>query len=81
MKAMKENATILTVERLKNTIWGNPRWLVVFKEDNGVTRIGKTANDSMASYQIDTYSVDRRYEITYHITDKFNLYIDFLKEI
>lgn len=49
MKAIKSNATILAVGRLKNTAWGNPRWLVVFKEDNGVTRIGKTANDSSAS--------------------------------
>lgn len=77
---IKTKATIIALERLNNSCYGNPALRVVFEDDDTVIHIGRTAPNSISAYAIDTYSIGRKYEITYHFTKGGNLYIYYVKE-
>lgn len=78
---IKTEATIIALERMNNSYYGNPAWRVVFKDDEENIKIGRTAPNSGSAYAIDTYSIMRKYEITYHFTKGGSLYIDYVKGV
>lgn len=78
---IKTKASIIALERLNNSYYGNPAWCVVFEDDNAVVHIGRTAPNSSSAYAIGTYSINRMYEITYHFTKGGRIYIDYVKEV
>lgn len=80
MKKEKVKATVTKIERLKNSIYGNPAWQVWFETESDLFT-GRTMSDSSAGYVLSSWSVGRNYEITYHYTAKGNLHIDYVKEI
>lgn len=80
MKKEKAQATVTKIERLKNSVYGNPAWQVWFETESDLFA-GRTAPNSISAYAIGSYSVGRNYEITYHYTAKGNLHIDYVKEI
>lgn len=78
---IKTKASIIALERLNNSYYGNPAWRVVFEDNNEELHIGRTAPNSGSAYAIGAYSIGRKYEITYHFTKGGNLFIDYVREV
>lgn len=67
--------TIVKLERLNNSVWGNPRYKVTIKDEAGGYFHAKTASDASCGYSIDNcYGKKRVFH--YHITKAGNNIID-----
>jgi hypothetical protein len=80
MKKEKVVAIITHIERLNNSVYGNPSWRVWFSNESDLFA-GRTAPNSSAGYTLSSWSIGRKYEITYHYTASGKLYVDYAKEI
>lgn len=67
--------TIIKLERLNNSVWGNPRYLVTIKDEAGFYFYAKTASDASCGYSIDNYYGKKKL-FHYHITKTGNNIID-----
>ena len=67
--------TIIKLERLNNSVWGNPRYLVTIKDEAGFYFYAKTASDASCGYSIDNYYGKKKL-FHYHITKAGNNIID-----
>ena len=68
MTHYKKNITILDLERLHNSINGNPKWRIFAEDENGEIVRGETASDAACAYNLGYYSIGRKYAIEYHYT-------------
>jgi len=60
-----EKITINRLERLNNSIYGNPRYLVTFTDSEGNRRTTKTKTNASCAYRLGSYSIDREYMATF----------------
>ena len=67
--------TIIKLERLNNSVWGNPRYLATIKDEAGFYFYAKTASDASCDYSIDYY-YGKKNLFHYHITKAGNNIID-----
>lgn len=68
--------TIVRLERLNNSVYGNPRYEVVIREESGDYYFyAKTASDASCGYVIDDY-LGKKKLFHYHITKGGNNIID-----
>ncbi len=76
LKEYKENLKIRLVERLKNSVYGNPRYALIVENENGDILRGKTASNAMIGYELGWTSEGKTYKIAYHYTSNNNLIFD-----
>ena len=77
MATKKQNTTgmLLRVEKLNCSVYGNPRYSVVFHDHTtGKVLFGKTKSDAMYTYNMP--SPDMECNIVWHKTKKGNVVID-----
>lgn len=67
--------TIIKLERLNNSVCGNPRYRVTIKDESCFYFYAKTASDASCGYSIDNY-YDKKKLFHYHITKVGNNIID-----
>lgn len=67
--------TVIKLERLNNSVWGNPRYFVTLKDEAGNFFYAKTASDVSCGYSIDNYYGKKKL-FHYHITKAGNNIID-----
>lgn len=75
---MKNNifvGRLTNLERMHNSLYGNPKWLCQFYNSNNEMLIGKTASDSACAYSIGHYSMDKLFTVEYHVTKTGNIII------
>lgn len=72
--------TIIKLERLNNSVWGNPRYSVTIKDEAGFSFYAKTASDASCGYSIDNYYGKKKL-FHYHITKAGNNIIDDIDSI
>lgn len=70
MTHYKKNITIVCLERLHNSVNGNPKWYIFAEDENGETLMCETASDAACAYNLGYSSVGRKYAIEYHYTKK-----------
>lgn len=79
MKSMI-TGTIIKLERLNNSVRGNPRYWVIIKDEAGFYFYAKTASDASCGYSIDNYYGKKKL-FHYHITKAGNNIIDDIDSI
>lgn len=67
--------TIFRLERLNNSVWGNPRYNVTIKDECGFYFYAKTASDASCAYSIDNNRGKKKL-FYYHVTKAGNNIID-----
>lgn len=67
--------TVIKLERLNNSVWGNPRYFVTIKDEAGNFFYAKTASDVSCGYSIGNY-YGKKIVFRYHITKAGNNIID-----
>lgn len=72
--------TVIKLERLNNSVWGNPRYSVTIKDESGFNFYAKTASDASCGYSIANYYGKKKL-FHYHITKAGNNIIDDIKSI
>ena len=72
--------TLVKLERLNNSVWGNPRYLATIKDEGGGYFYAKTATDASCAYSIGNY-YDKKKLFHYHITKAGNNIIDNIEPI
>lgn len=89
MRAMKEyeRCSLLWMERINCSVYGNPRYKVAFEDSSGKVRYAKTASDASCGYSVDNYryhtsrweELGRPIYLKYHFTKNGNCVIDYIK--
>ena len=75
----KQNCTgsILRVDRLNNSVYGNPRFIVVFHDyTTDSVILGKTAANSMFNYNMPGFGIECT--CTWHTTKNGNIIFDYI---
>lgn len=78
MKKFVINSFIYSVRYKSTSYYGNPSYYVTFSAEDGGALCGYTASNAACGYSCSNY-VNRRAEITYHITRGGSVIIDFIK--
>ena len=76
MKKIRGILQIRGIERLNNSIYGNPAYKLYLKDDQGNNHTGRTAPNSAAAYVIT--GRETAIECDYHFTKKGVLYVDYI---
>lgn len=71
---------IINLERLNNSVYGNPRYQVTIKDESGFYFYAKTASNASCGYSIDNY-YGKKMLFHYHITKTGNNIIDVIDSI
>ena len=77
-KSINQKLKLINYERLKNSIYGNPKYLCFFENENGEIIKGKTATNSSVAYCITGFLNEFKVFST-HFTNSGNLIIDYVK--
>ena len=73
---MKKVFRILKIEKLNNSIYGNPCRRLIVEDEEGEILTGKTASNSVLGYKVaDTWENEKKV-LTYHYTKVGNLIFD-----
>lgn len=75
MTQYKNHFTVLKTEYLNCSVYGNPKKLLVLRDDCGAVHLAKTATNALCGYM--TYYTDKRYLFKYHYTRNGNMIIDY----
>ena len=79
MKKLTFTGTMTRYERLNNSSYGNPRYMGVFKDNNGNYLIGKTGINASCGYSF-LNNREAEKEVTYHETRTGNIIFDYIEE-
>ena len=71
MKNLSFKGKLIQHERLANSMYGNPKYYGVFKDENNNTLGATTATNASCAYEFLNYQ-DRPRTITYHTTKAGN---------
>lgn len=77
-KSINQNLKLINYERLKNSIYGNPKYLCFFENEQGEIVKGKTATNGSVAYCITNFLNTFKVFVT-HFTNNGNLIIDYAK--
>ncbi len=73
---MKKSFRILKVEKLNNSMYGNPCRRLIVEDEEGEILTGKTATNAKLGYEVaDTWEGEKKV-IAYHYTKSGNLIFD-----
>lgn len=76
MKEFKTNLKILKVEKLNNSIYGNPCRRLTTQTEDGKILIGKTATNSVLGWEV-SYTWEGDWKVlAYHFTKSGNCIFD-----
>ena len=78
MKTYTKNFKIVKIERLKNSIYGNPKYKLYVVDSNGKQHEGKTASNNPISRRVQISDVNKIYSFNYHYTKKGNIIFDII---
>ena len=81
MKTIIKTLKITNIEKLNNSIYGNPKRKIYAIDENGNEYIGNTKTNGAIGYLIDYYSINRKYIFNFHYTNNGNLIFDYAKNI
>lgn len=76
MKTLKNKFLVKKIERLNNSIYGNPRFEVVLENEKGETLKAKTKSDASINYYGIEHKKNKTIEFAYHFTKNNNLILD-----
>lgn len=79
MKKQNKKLTIKYVERLKNSYFGNPKYLLICEDKNGEIITGRTATNGAIGYFIGWDSEGKTLDFTYHTTRNGNIIFDYAR--
>lgn len=68
---------ILGIERLRNSYYGNPRYLLILKDSTGRTRTAKTTPNGSIGYEICDSWINTSKTLKYHYTKNLNMVITY----
>ncbi len=79
MKKLTFTGTMIRYERRNNSYYGNPKYMLVFENENGDYLIGTTASNASCAYSClnNPQSIKN---VEYHITKIGNTIIDYIRE-
>lgn len=78
MKEFKKRYIVRGMERMVNTLWGNPRWeLQLVDEEDQTTIWGTTTPNVSCAYSMGAHMIGKMYEFEAHYTASGNLRIDY----
>lgn len=80
MKEFKTNLKILKVEKLNNSIYGNPCRRLITEAEDGKVLVGKTAANAVLGYEVSWTWEGEEKTLTYHFTKNRNVIFDRLVE-
>lgn len=81
MKLFTAKMTIVSRERLKNSLYGNPSWRLCLMGEGGFSFIGKTATNSSLGYYVSNYRDGVPVKVTYHTTPKGAYIVDRVEDL
>ena len=81
MKEFKAKLKILKVERLNNSIYGNPCHRLITETEDGKMLIGKTATNAVLGYEVSWTWEGEWKVLAYHFTKKLNFSFGKLKSL
>lgn len=67
---------VLDVDRLRNSVYGNPKWEIIAEDENGELYRGVTADNAAIGYQLSGYAVGHKYKFSFHYTRSGKLIFD-----
>lgn len=73
---MTKTFKILELKRRKNSICGNPSWVIVALDEEGNYYNGKTASNALIGYELSWTAEGKNMVIDYHYTKSGNLIFD-----
>lgn len=76
MKTLKNKFLVKKVERLKNSIYGNPKFKIILENEKDETLVAKTKSNATISYCGIEYKENKVIEFAYHFTKNNNLILD-----
>lgn len=77
MKTYTKNLKIVKIERLKNSVYGNPTYKLLVEDESGKQYEGRTASDASIAYKLSTSDINQIYNIQYHYTKNDNIIFDY----
>ena len=77
MKTYTKNLKIVKIERLKNSVYGNPAYKMLVEDETGKQYEGRTASDAAIAYKLSTSDINQIYNIQYHYTKNNNIIFDY----
>ena len=81
MKKFKLVATIKEVKHLKNSLQGNPRYLLLIEDEEGKNHEAKTVVNGSIGYRILSRMEGKKYNLTLHYTPNYNLILSDFEEV
>lgn len=81
MKKFKLIATIKEVKHLKNSLAGNPRYSILFEDEDGKTHEAKTVVNGSIAYRITSRMEGKKYNLILHYTKNYNLILSDFEEV
>lgn len=81
MKKFRLIATIKSVKLLKNSLAGNPRYSILFEDEDGKTHEAKTVVNGSIGYRIYSRMEGKKYNFTLHYTKNYNLILSDFEEV
>lgn len=73
---MKKTLRILKVERLNNSIYGNPCYHLIVEDEEGEILTGKTATNAVLGYEVSYTWEGEKKVLAYHYTKNGNIIFD-----
>ena len=77
MKKQIKKFKILGIETLKNSYFGNPKYLLILQDENGNVKTGKTQTNASIGYEICTNWINSYKTLQHHYTKNNNLIITY----
>ena len=81
MKEFKANLKILKVEKLNNSIYGNPCRRLITEREDGEILVGKTATNAILGYEVSWTWEGEWKVLAYHFTKSGNCIFDRLTNL
>ena len=78
MKTYTKNLKIVKIERLKNSVYGNPAYRMLVEDETGKQYEGRTASDATIAYGLSTSDINQIYNLQYHYTINNNIIFDYM---
>lgn len=79
MKSLNDNFKVISISRLNNSYYGNPRYLLTLSNAAGETLTGTTALNALIGYRICNSYIGKIFNFDYHITKSNNIIFDFVR--
>lgn len=79
MKSLNDTFKVISISRLNNSYYGNPRYSLTLSNASGETLTGITASNALIGYRLCYLHIGQIFNFDYHITKSGNIIFDYMR--